>query len=66
MSNKNTPDEMIACIQAWQRGEKIEVSAFDGGGKWTEVPDPVWNFGPYFYRIAPKPTEKKLRPWKPE
>ena len=65
MSNKNTPDEMIACIQAWQRGEKIEyLHSFPN--EWRATNYPEWNFGICAYRIAPKPKEKNLRPWKPE
>ena len=55
---------MIACIQAWQRGEKIEY--LSGQRDWFGVDDPAWDFCHVIYRIAPKPKEKKLRPWKPE
>ena len=63
MSNKNTPEEMIACIQAWQRGEKIQFETHTG---WLSVSDPLWEFATCRYRITPKPKDKKLRPWKPE
>ena len=54
---------MIACIQAWQRGEEIQIETHTG---WFGVIDPKWEFATCRYRIAPKPKEKKLRPWKPE
>ena len=54
---------MIACIQAWQRGEKIEIETRTG---WFVIDRPQWDFHTTHYRIAPKPKEKKLRPWKPE
>ena len=50
MSNKNTTDEMIACIQAWQRGEMIEIETRNG---WFVVDPPQWNFQTSHYRIAP-------------
>ena len=44
--------DMIAVLQAYERGEKIECK-----GKmedWRECPEPLWSFDTNDYRIAPK------------
>lgn len=44
--------EMIEVLQAYERGEKIEVLS---GDQWRVPGDfPSWNFHQYQYRIAPK------------
>ena len=57
----NTPDEMIACIQAHKDGKKLQ---YYYGEKWYDVfGSPTFNFAAHPYRIKLEPT---LRPWKPE
>lgn len=54
-----TIDEMIAVLEAYKRGEKIECS-FDFGNKWEPAESPSWSFDATKYRIA-KPAPKKVR-----
>lgn len=53
-----TPQEMIEVIQAYERGEKIEVGNLIGT-VWHTEEDPRWNFMEYKYRIVPKPKQTK-------
>ena len=48
-----TAAEKIAVMQAYERGEKIELF----NGVWVDCCEPVWNWDACNYRIAPKPLE---------
>lgn len=56
-----TTREMIDVMQAYDRGEEIEVSA-KGAGDWIEVKYPLWDWVGSDYRVKPKPS-KKLWYW---
>lgn len=51
---------MIAVLQAYKEGKTIEVR-LQGSQYWTEIPDPIWNFLSYDYRVKP---EHHYRPFK--
>jgi len=53
----STTAEKIAVMQAFERGERIQVC--NGGmGAWShECKRPLWNWEHCDYRIAPKPRE---------
>lgn len=55
-----TIKEMIAVMQAFADGKKIEFRA-SPGDDWEEVNLPSWNWNRLTYRIKPEP---KLRPYK--
>ena len=58
-----TTDEMIAVLEAYKRGEKIEYS-LDRGKSWSNFVTPSWDFDIYQYRIAkPAPKKVKLEAW---
>jgi hypothetical protein len=59
MTKPNTPDEMIAVIQAFKEGEKIEYKFVDENN-WHACQDPCWDFLRTNYRV--KPTKKTV-PW---
>ncbi len=46
-------DEMIAVMQAYARGEAIEVSD-KGAGNWSEIKCPLWDWNSFEYRVRPK------------
>ena len=46
-------DEMIAVMQAYARGEAIEVSD-KGAGNWSEIKYPLWDWNSFEYRVKPK------------
>ena len=50
--------EKIETMQAFERGEEIEVK-FDKTekGTWSKVIDPSWGWDNYDYRIKPKPKQ---------
>lgn len=48
-----TTAEMIAVMQAFERGEKIERRP-DGRSPWVEVEEPAFNWGTSDYRIKPR------------
>ena len=48
--------EKIDCMQAFERGEEIEVS-YVKQAKWTDISNPDWSWGAYNYRIKPKPKQ---------
>ena len=59
----NNIDEMIAVLEAFKRGEKIECFTRIHND-WRPVDEPSWNFGNINYRIAPtKPKKVKLEAW---
>lgn len=58
-----TIDEIIAVLEAYKRGEKLEYS-WDDGESWRECGIPSWGFANCKYRIAPdKPKKVKLLAW---
>ena len=48
--------EKIETMQAFERGEEIEVS-YIKQDKWTDISNPDWSWGTYNYRIKPKPKQ---------
>ena len=48
--------EKIEVMQAFERGEEIEVS-YVKQAKWTDISNPDWSWGAYNYRIKPKPKQ---------
>ena len=54
-----TIDEMIAVLEAYKRGEKIEYYS-DVYEDWKLVENPGWNFGNISFHIA-KPAPKKVK-----
>ena len=55
-----TPDEMIAVIQAHQRGEKIQFRDFSAK-EWQDTYIPAWDFGSCEYRVKPEPKPCVIR-----
>ena len=48
--------EKIKVMQAFERGEEIEVS-YVKQAKWTDIANPDWSWGAYNYRIKSKPKQ---------
>lgn len=46
-----TPTEMIAVLQAFERGEAIESLALYGEAIWRTDPDPSWDFRSNIFRV---------------
>lgn len=46
--------EKIEVMEAFERGEEIEISSDEG---WLDDKTPVWSFGSHLYRIKPKPKQ---------
>ena len=46
-------DEMIEVMQAYVRGEAIEVSD-KGADDWSEIKHPLWDWNSFKYRVKPK------------
>lgn len=55
-----TTKEMIEVMQAFERGEEIEVSCVDEDN-WVHTMLPNWNWKYYKYRIKPKEEEIKYK-----
>lgn len=56
-----TTKEMIAVMEHFDRGGKIEIREYRNGGEyWIDDSKPEWNFSAYRYRIKPEP---KVIPW---
>ena len=49
-------DEIIAVMQAYARGEAIEVSN-KGANDWSEIKHPLWDWNSFKYRVKPKTVE---------
>lgn len=49
-------EEMIEVMQAYVRGEAIEVSD-KGADDWREIKRPIWDWYGFEYRIKPKAVE---------
>lgn len=57
----------IEVMEAAEKGEKIEVARRECGDlRWTQDESPTWNWSMWEYRIAPKPSPPKYRPWRME
>ena len=54
-----TVHEMIQIMQAYERGEQIQVKG--SGIKWIDIASPKWDWINYDYQIKPKP---EFRPFK--
>ena len=48
-----TTEEMIEVMQAYTRGETIEVSG-KGADDWSEIKHPLWDWNSFEYRVRPK------------
>lgn len=48
-----TTEEMIEVMQAYVRGEEIEVSD-KGADDWSEIKHPLWDWNSFKYRVKPK------------
>ncbi len=53
-----TTQEMIEVMQAYTRGETIEVSD-KGAGNWSEIKCPLWDWNSFKYRVKPKKPKFK-------
>lgn len=53
----STTREKIAVMDAAHRGEKIECKSNRHVDIWSVIPNPVWNWDEYDYRVAVKPKE---------
>lgn len=51
--------EKIAVMQAFESGENIECQQIGKGLNWTPVPNPIWAWGTFEYRIK-EPTVLEL------
>ena len=55
-----TTQEMIEVMQAYDRGEEIEMGHTDDDeGEWASVEVPIWNWGVFDYRVKPKEPKFK-------
>ena len=55
-----TTREKIEVMEAYERGEKIDVYSFNDGALMTlDNSIPSWNWEGYDYRIKPKPEVKR-------
>lgn len=50
-----TTDEMIAVLQAYKEGKKIEVRYIHSKDDWVVALTPCWDFATYTYRVKPEP-----------
>ena len=50
--------EKIQCMEAFERGEYVEVRTDKTkSGTWSVVVDPIWDWNNNDYRIKPKPKQ---------
>jgi hypothetical protein len=54
-------DEILAVVQAYKEGKKIQVCSPIEGAKWHDCERPMWAFDNLDYRVAPEP--RKPREW---
>ncbi len=60
-----TEDEMIAVIQSYKDGKRIQCALKDdnrGCFEWNNVSErcgPQWNFQTHIYRVAPEPRKPR-------
>lgn len=53
-----TLKEKIQCMEAFERGEYVEVRTDKTvAGKWSVAVDPLWDWNNNDYRIKPKPKQ---------
>lgn len=50
-----TEDEIIAVVQEYRAGKRIEVRVLDPNARWQVTKYPTWNFFELEYRVAPEP-----------
>lgn len=55
-----THDEMIAVIQAHQRGKKIQRRNLFGHD-WHDTDNPMWSFDAFEYRVKPEMKSDVIR-----
>ena len=55
-----TTKEMIEVMQAYERGEEIEMRLADCEDRWAPAISPYWNWARISYRIKPKETKFKV------
>lgn len=53
-----TTEEMIEVMQAYTKGEAIEVSD-KGADDWSEIKHPLWDWNSFEYRVKPMPGNFK-------
>ena len=53
-------DEMIEVMQAYVRGEEIEISDADKD-EWEDIKKPSWNWMRYNYRVKPKKQKVEFK-----
>lgn len=58
-----TTKEMIAVMQAYEAGYKIQFMDKDDS-KWIIASTPSWNFEEYYYRVKPEPRVIYLNEYK--
>ena len=56
-----TTAEMIAVMQAFDRGKKIHVKHNLLCNDWLRCDGPSWNWQSFDYRIAPKKKKRRCR-----
>ena len=49
-----TTKEMIDVMQAFERGEQIELNDFNSIYGWTTTKRPLWDWSEFDYRVKPK------------
>lgn len=49
-----TTNEMIEVMQAYERGEEIEMRLADCEDRWAPTISPLWNWAQTSYRVKPK------------
>lgn len=57
-----TTKEMIEVMQAFERGEQIEVKDLNGTYGWVNTKDPLWDWSEFDYRVKPN-TKKTYVPF---
>lgn len=55
MNDRMTIDEKIEVLQAYKRGETIQICY--PGNVWKDIDSPEFNFKEFKYRVKPKPLE---------
>ena len=56
--------EKIECMQAFERGEYVEVRTDKTvAGQWGVAIDPLWDWNNNDYRIKPKPKKAVVEKW---
>lgn len=54
--NRNTEDDIIEIVVAFQKGKVIQYWCEDADS-WQNVIEPIWDFYRWVYRIRPEPKE---------